>query len=806
MIWKDAVITVRSLVRSPALALAAILTLAVGVGMATSVFTIVNAMLLRPLPYKDAGRLAMIWTASKGHGRGPVSFDDFEDWRRGSKTLQNAALYSSYYKPILSHDGRVQRIASLVVSHQYFAVMEAEPLLGRFFLPEEDREGHDNVAVLSFDLWRNEFHSDPQVIGRPVLINSRPLTIVGVAGPDLPLLPPSLADEPARIYRPTGEPYGGGSRDGRHWETIVRLLPNVSIEQAQAELDVRSRQIEREHPDMDAGLNARIVSLRGDMTRAVRAPLLALEAAVLLLLLIACANIANLLLARSSRRGREFAIRAALGAGQARLAQLLLTESLVLGLSGGACGLLLAWWSKEALAAAAARVLPDAQSIALDSRVLLFSLALSVGASLFFGMAPVLRLRFPNSDDVLRHGSRVAGDHRHGLRNLLAAGQIALALVLLVCAGLLGNSFLRLERLSPGFDPRGVLTASVALPGARYPTEAAAIRFSDRALAKLSALPGVRQAATVSVLPLSGDFDTTGFEIAGRLADSAERGPDRYIVSPSYFQTLAIPLRQGRLFDPRDDQHHPPVCLISETAAHSWFPGQSPLGRKIRAGSASGRFDESPFREVVGVVGDVAQYGLGLPATEQIYMPYQQYGITYFTFLVRGDFPAGALADPVRKAVLEADPEQPVYNVKPLEQIVSDTISARRLGLWLLIVFAATAWLLAAIGVYGVVSYAVAQRTSEFGIRMALGAQPIDILHKALSNSLPMIVGGLAAGIVASLAARKWIAGFLFAVNPSDLAPFVVLPVFLGLVALAACYIPSRRASRLDPVTALRFE
>ena len=521
MIWQDVKVSARSLLRAPAFAAMAILTLAIAIGMATSVFSIVNALLLRPLPYRNAGRLAMIWSVSNNNSRGPVSFDDFEDWRRNSKTLESGALFSAYYKPILTGAGEAQRLAALLVSHQYFMVMGVQPMLGRFFRPEEDRDGRDDVVVLSYSLWRDLFHGDPQVVGRKIELNSRPHEIVGVAGADLPLLPASLAQEPAQIYRPVGEPFNSGS--GRHLESIVVLRPGVSIEQAQAELNVRSHDMEREHPDVDAHLAARIVTLRDDMTRNVRAGLLALQSAVLVLMLIACANIANLLLAKSSARRREMAVRSALGANTGQIARLLLTESLVMGLMGGICGLVLAVWGTSALTGVAARILPDAGHIAIDPRVLVFCLGLSFVAAILFGLAPILHLDSTRLDNALKYGTRVAGDHRSRLRQLLAASQIALALVLLVSAGLLARSFVRLRSVNPGFDPEGVLTASVSLPQVRYPSDAAVVQFFDRVLANLRTLPGVRQAATVSVVPMSGDFDRTAFVIAGKSFGAGEQ-------------------------------------------------------------------------------------------------------------------------------------------------------------------------------------------------------------------------------------------------------------------------------------------
>jgi putative ABC transport system permease protein len=805
---QDFRIALRSLLRAPGFAAAAILTLAVAIGMATSVFTIVNVLLLRPLPYVHADRLALLWTAERfGDSRGPNSYDDFTDWTRNSRTLDSAALYSSFYKPILTGAGRPELLAAQLVSHDYFNVMSVHPYLGRFFLPAEDRDGPDDVVVLSYPLWRDRFHSDAHIVGRTILLNARAHTVIGVAPPDMPLLPPSLASEPVQIYRALGENFGPGSRDGHHLESIVRLRAGVSIEEAQADLDVRSRDMERAHPAEDAHIAARIVTLRDDMTRNIRTGLVALQGAVLALMLIACANIANLLLAKSSARRREIAIRSALGAGTVRLARMLLSESLVLGLAGGVAGILLAWWSASALTTVAAHVLPDAGHVSLDFRVLAFSIALSIAAAILFGSAPILRIGAAAQDEGLKLGTRIAGDRRNRLRQLLAAGQIALALMLLVAAGLLGRSFLRLRSVNPGFEPHGVITASLGLPSARYAKPGDVTSFFDRTLTSLRAIPGVGSAAIASVVPLNGDFDRTGYVIEGRTQRPGEQiSPDRYIVSPDYFRTLQIPLRQGRYFTARDDASHTFVCVIGETAARLWFPGESPLGKKIRAGQPSGAFDDSPFREVVGVAADVAQYGLGLPATPQIYMPHAQFASRFMTLLARTSGDANSLAPALRSAVLAADAEQPVYNAVPLVELVSNSIATRRLGLWLLGVFAFGALTLASIGIYGVVSYSVTQRASEFGIRMALGATSADILRQAIGSTVPTIAAGLLAGLAGSFVLSKLMAGFLFGISARDGLTFASLPLFLAAVALVASYIPARRAAAVDPMTALKYE
>ena len=805
MIRQDLRIAIRTVFHSRGLTAGAVATLGLAIGMASSVFTVVSAVLLRPLPYRDADRLAVIWSTFSQKSRGPVSFDDFEDWHRDSKTLESAAVYQTYFHPILTGTGTAERLPCLLVSHGYFDVMKVKPRIGRFFEPDEDRDGRDNVVVLSYDFWRSRFQSDPGVLGRSIWLNSRPHIIVGVAGSDLLPLPRSLEAEPPQIYRPVGEQFGPGSRDGRHLYPIVRLRPGVSVHQAQADLDVRCHQMQRQN-EADAHLEAGIARLQDELTRNVRAPLLSLQSAVLILMLMACANIANLLLAKASGRQREMAIRQALGAGTAGLVRMLLSESLVLSGLGGLVGILVALWSTAGLTVFAARVLPDAGHITLDARVLAFALALCAVAVIVFGMVPVFRLRSMQIEEGLKLSGRIAGDRRSGTRQFLAALQVALALVLLIATTLLGKSFLRLRNVNPGFDPQGVLSASVALPSAKYRTEAATAGSIRRILQNLAAAPGVQTAAAVSVVPMSGDFDTTAFVIQGRAQLSEDHAsPDRYIVSPEYFRALRIPLRQGRLFSPRDDAEHPPVCVISDTAARLWFPGESPLGKRIRAGGVR-NFNDSPFREVVGVVGDVAQYGLGLAPTPQIYMTHSQFANRYLTLMVRTGGDPAAMAAAVRKAVSEADSEQPVYNVAPLEEIVANTMAARRLGVWLVAAFGFAALLLAAAGTYSVMSYSVTCRKFEFGVRIALGARSADVVRHAIAGTLRMTVAALTAGLMGSLAASTLISGFLFGVAAVDAATYASVTLFLAAVALGSCYLPARRATAVDPMTVLRSE
>jgi putative ABC transport system permease protein len=603
-----------------------------------------------------------------------------------------------------------------------------------------------------------------------------------------------------------GVEYGPGSRDGRYLRLIARLRQGAGLQQAQAELNVRSRAMEQAHPEADAHLGASIVSLRDELVRPVKAGLVAVEGAVLVFLVIACANIANLLLARWSVRRRQMAIRAALGARRFRLAGMLLTESLVLGGMGGCAGILAAWWGTAALTMMAARVMPDAGTVSLDIRVLMFAIAITLAATILFGAAPLLQLRTANPEETLRSSGRISGDGRHRLRQILAGTQIAMALSLLISAGLLGRSFSRLRSFNPGFEPAGVLTAALSAPQAHYKTDAASAAFLRRVLENLHNIPGVREASAVSVVPLSPDFDRTSLVIPGKTPDSLRRmNPDRYIVAPGYFQAMRIPLREGRWIDERDDESHPPVCVISETAARLWFPGERALGKMVRAGGTA-NFDGSPMRTIVGIVADVSQYGLGLPSTPQIYMPHAQFSRRGMTLLVRTAGDPEALGPALQKVVLALDAEVPLYNIDSLEHVVANTIAARRVGTWLLAIFAGGALLLAAVGIYGVMAFAVEQRTPEFGIRMALGATGGDVLRHVFASAWPVVLGGLAGGIAASMALSKVVGGFLIGVSSTDAGTYAVISIGVAAIVFAACYRPARRAARIDPLVALRYE
>ena len=797
----------RMLRNSPGFTLVAMLTLALAIGATSSIFSVVNAALLRSLPYTDPDRLVLLWGTHKRADalnlRSQICFPDVEDWRKSNRSFEEIAAYAGWH-PIVTGAGSAEKIAAVRVSPSYFSVMKTPPLLGRTFAPEENLGNKDSVIVIGYGLWQRKFGGDPGVIGKPISLNSGVYTIVGVMPPEFRPLPASLTGEPAELYRPLSKELSDEIRNGHHLRGIGRLKSGVSLENAQAELNVIARQLEQQYPDSNTGQGVRLVKLQDDLVRNVRSALIVLQTSVLAVMLIACANLANLLLARSTARRQEIAIRAALGAARSRLIRQMITESALLAALGGLAGILLAVFGVRALTAFGSKVIPELSAVRMDARVLAFTALVSALTGLIFGMAPAGQVAITSLITSLREGGRSSGtsSSRNRSRNLLVISEMALALVLLTCSGLLIRSFLNLRGVYPGFDARNVLTVNVGLPIQKYPSGARREVFFHDVLARVQHTPGVRSAAAVSVLPESANFNQMGMDIQGRSFDRGDAPSlDQYEVTPAYFRALSIPLLRGRVFSDGDDAGHSPVAIINETAARRLWGERDPIGAKVRTGGPDGL-----WRTIVGIVGDVYQYGLDSQKTMQIYVPYFQNRVLDMTLLVRTDVEPLSLASAVQSAVFAVDKDQPVTEIATMEEVLADSIAGRRFSTVLLLIFGSGALVLAAIGVYGVISYSVSQRTSEFGIRLALGAQRGDVLGMVLCQGLRLVLGGIALGLIAAFALTRLVASLLFGVSATDLLTFSTVPVILGAVALLASYVPAWRATHVDPMTALRYE
>ena len=791
----------RLLLKNPGFTCIAVLTLALVIGATSSIFSVVNSVLLKGLPYKDPERLVLLWGTDRADNqRSQVSFTDLEDWRRQTKSFTDVVAYSGTGYPILSGSNEPERVAAMQVSDGYFALMQTPPLLGRILLPEDQQPGKDQVVVLSYGLWQRRFGQDPNIIGQTISLDSRPYTVVGVMPPDFHSLPTSLVRK-SELYLPLAAQYDDAQRSFTWLRGIARLKPNATLEQAQAELDVIARQQQLEHPQSNAGRGVHVVKLQTDLIRNVRTALLVLQGAVLLVVLIACVNLATLLLARLTARRKEIAIRAALGAGRLRLIRQVLVESLLLSLAGGACGLLLTVWGIRVLERIGANVLPELSGIELDLRVLAFVAGLSLLTGMIFGLAPALHVSVGNPSDSLKEGGRssVAAASRRGLRQLLVVSEIALSLVLLVCAGLLIRSFLNLRSVNPGFDPHRTLTMNVALPEAKYPPGPKQVAFFRDVVSRVQRLPGVEHAAIVSALPESGHYAHTWVKVEGRSYRPGEEPmPDVIRVSPDYFRAMSIPLLKGRFFSEQDDENQPPVALINETMARELWPGEDAIGKRMGRGSS--------MLTVVGVVGDVYQYGLDSEKTMQLYVPYAVEPMGGVTLVVRSSTDPLRLVSAIRAEVRAVDQDQPVYEVATMEQILADSMARERFSMMLLAVFAAGALLLAAIGIYGVMSYVVAGRTREIGLRMALGADRRSVLRLIVGQGFTLTFIGLSVGALVAFGAARLLTSLLYGVGPSDPLTLSAVALLLGLVALLACLVPARRATKVDPLVALRYE
>ena len=804
--WTDVKYTLRSLTRQPLFYSVVILTLALGVGANAAIFTVVNAVLLRPLPYPDPDRLMMLWTYNprQGFDKDVGTYPNFEDWRRGSQSFERMSGYFGTSMTLTGSGDPVQ-IRGARVTHEFFDTMQVRPALGRPFAPENGRAGGERVVVLAHGLWNRRFGADPATVGRQVMLNGTSHEVLGV-------MPPAFAQPSDAEFwvplAPVGQFQSLFTSRGSYWLTIAgRLKPGVTQAAAQAEMDGIAARLEREYP-ANAGIGVRLVPMHEELVGDVKRPLLILLGAVCFVLLIACANVANLLLTRAASRTRELAIRSALGAGRRRLGRQLLTESLVLGLLGGIAGLGLAAWATDVLRSLAPPELPRLTDVAVDARVLLYTAAASLLTSVLFGVVPAFHATRREVGTTLKEGGRTGTDRRSGrLRSALAVSELAIALVLLVGASLLIRSFLTLSREDPGFARDGVLTLRLQLPAAKYGQPAQVAAFHEQLIERLGALPGVESAAAGSTLLLSRLPNSAEINIEGRppLPADAVNAPVPYdSVSPAFFTTLQIPLRRGRFFSHTDGPDAPQVAIVNESFVRRFFPGEDPLGRRVTFGTP-GRPD-TRWQTIVGVVADTKRGGFGRPAWAEIYFPMQQApDPRVFVFVRTGGDPM-ALASAAQAAVWSIDRDQAIAGILTVRDLLAQREASRWFTTLLLGLFAGVALVLAAIGIYGVIAYSTAQRTQEIGIRLALGADRRSVLRLVLGGGLRIAAAGLALGLAGALALTHVLSSLLYGVGTRDPLTFVAVPSVLLLVSLAACWIPARRALRVDPLTALRSD
>ena len=796
---------VRRLLKTPAFTAVALLTLALGIGANTAIFSVVHAVLLKPLPYADPERIVGIFHLSDGQ-RSTMSGPNFYDVKTRAKTLQDVAAYSRT-RVILTGQGEPVRLDSAEVSASMFDLLGVRPALGRTFHADENQAGRTVVAILSHSLWEQRFGGDRNIVGKRITLDGVVHEVVGVM-PETFSFPAGRALWTPLLY---DEDLTTKQRSAWWLNVIGRAEPGVPLEQVTAEVETIGRQLAVEYPTQNEGLGITAVSLHEAMVGNVRRAVLVLLGAVGCVLLIACVNVANLLLARAAARESEIAVRAALGAGRTRLIRQLLTESLMLGIAGGALGLLVAVWGVEALIAMEPAGIPRLGDVRVDRQVIAFTMGLSLLTGLLFGVVPALHSSRSALSSTLKESGRGNLSSRGGarMRAALVVAEVALAVMLLAGAGLLVRSFSKLTAVDPGFKVQPALAFDMSLPESRYAGEARQIAFFDELMPKLRALPGVEAAAAVISLPLSGTSLVLSFEVAGRppLPPAQQPAMQVRIATADYFQTIGIPLKRGRYFTADDRLGTTPVVVITEAAAQTYFPGVDAIGKKITLGWGRGPGKPRAGGEVVGIIGDIKDSGLAEPNPPQLFLPYRQWPVASMTVLMKTAVPPANVAEAARRAVYSVDASLPVGNTRTLEQVVARSISQPRFYMTLLAIFAGVAVLLAAIGIFGVLSYAVAQRTREIGIRMALGAHRRMVLGLIVREAMLMAAAGVVLGVVFALPLTKWlVATLLFETSPRDPVTFAAVALALGLIALAAAYIPARRATMVDPIVALRTE
>lgn len=796
--WQDLRYGVRMLIKHPGFTFVAVMTLALGIGANSAIFSVVDAVLLRPLKFKDPEQLVRMWETLPQGGTGTVSPPNLKDWREQNDVFAGIAAFSTPNFNLQSQDSP-ERLPGAAVTPEFFDVMGVPPLLGRAFRAGEDQLGNHRVAVLSYELWQRNFGADPQIVGRNIPINGENFTVVGVAPPGFRY--PSRLTE---LWTPLALTPAQMANRGSHFlNVIARLKPGVTLEQAQQQMSLIARRIEQQYPNDQTGRGILLGLLQEVTVRNVRPALLTLLAAVGFVLLIACVNVANLLLARATARRREIGIRLALGAGRWRLMRQFLTESLLLAALGGALGLLLAKWGVNVLVAMAAQILPRAGEVGLDARVVGFTMALSLLTGVVFGLAPALQSSKVDVQTTLKEGGS-AGESRQSnwLRSLLVVAEVAAAFVLLIGAGLMIKSFLNLQRVDAGLRPESVLTMSVTLPDSKYKTPQSRVPFFQQLLERVSTLPSVESAGVINLLPMQNWGWNSDFQIEGRTPFLPGKAPlvENRTVTPDYFRAMGIPLVAGRFLTDQDNEKSERVTLINQTFAQRYFPNEDAVGKRINVGGDG-------WITIVGVVGDVKQAGLADSIRVEHYAPHAQVQISNtMALVVRASADPTALAAAIRRETQAIDPAQPVFNIKTMETVIAESVSDRRLNMVLLGVFSGLALLLAVIGIYSVMSYTVTQSTRELGIRMALGAQARDVLKLVVGQGVALAAIGMVIGLIAAFGLTRLMKTLLFGVGATDPLTFAGVSALLFVVAFAACVIPARRATKVDPMVALRHE